>query len=69
MHEANGFAFFDYAAAAPYLQIDVNNPLPDDYRQLLGFCKLTNEEKKRTFKDGMFFSPHKFIGGPNTPGV
>ena len=69
MHQANGFAFFDYAAAAPYLKIDVNDPLPDDYRELLGFVPLSPEEKTKAFKDGMFFSPHKFIGGPNTPGV
>ena len=69
MHQANGFAFFDYAAAAPYLKIDVNDPLPDDYRRLLGFTELSQEEKTKAFKDGMFFSPHKFIGGPNTPGV
>ena len=69
MHQANGFAFFDYAAAAPYLKIDVNDPLPDDYRELLGFDPLSPEEKIKVFKDGMFFSPHKFIGGPNTPGV
>jgi len=69
MHQANGFAFFDYAAAAPYLKIDVNDPLPDDYRRLLGFAELSQEEKTKAFKDGMFFSPHKFIGGPNTPGV
>ena len=69
MHEVNGYAFFDYAAAAPYLKIDLNDPLPDDYRKLLGFRKLNEDEKSKTFKDGMFFSPHKFIGGPNTPGV
>ena len=69
MHQENGFAFFDYAAAAPYLKIDVNNPLPDDYRKLLGFMELSQEEKTKAFKDGLFFSPHKFIGGLNTPGV
>ena len=61
MHQANGFAFFDYAAAAPYLKIEVNDPLPDDYRRLLGFTELSQEEKTKAFKDGMFFSPHKFI--------
>ena len=69
MHKANGYAFFDYAAGAPYLKIDVNDPLPDDYRKLLQFPELTAYEKVKAFKDGMFFSPHKFIGGPNTPGV
>ena len=26
MHDAYGYAFFDYAAGAPYLKIDVKNP-------------------------------------------
>ena len=69
MHKYNGFAFFDYASGAPYLQINTSGPLPDDYRELLKFKKLNNEEKQICFKDGFFFSPHKFLGGPNTPGV
>ena len=69
MHKHNGFAFFDYASGSPYLQIDMNGPLPDDYRHSLGFVKLDNKDKKYCFKDGVFFSPHKMIGGPNTPGV
>ena len=36
---------------------------------MLQFKKLNEEEKNNCFKDGIFFSPHKFIGGPNTPGV
>jgi selenocysteine lyase/cysteine desulfurase len=41
-------AFWDYAAAAPYVGIDMNgtNPL-----------------------DAVFISPHKFVGGPGTPGL
>jgi selenocysteine lyase/cysteine desulfurase len=39
---------WDYAAAAPYLPIDMN----------IGGGL-----------DAIFFSPHKFIGGPGTPGV
>ena len=69
MHEAKGFAFFDYAAGAPYLQMDLNDPLPDEYRRLLGFTQLNQYDKCKAFKDGIFFSPHKFIGGPNTPGI
>ena len=69
MHKYNGFAFFDYASGSPYLQIDMNDPLPDNYRQSLGFEKLNDYDKKYCFKDGIFFSPHKMIGGPNTPGV
>lgn len=68
MHSHNGYAFFDYASGAPYLQMDVSGPLPEDYRELLGFEKIPQQNKKKIFKDGLFFSPHKFIGGPNTPG-
>ena len=69
MHKYNGFAFFDYASGSPYLQIDMNNSLPDNYRQSLGFSKLDKNDKKYCFKDGIFFSPHKSLGGQNTPGV
>ena len=41
-------AFWDYAAAAPYVGIDVNGEVP---------------------VDAVFISPHKFVGGPGTPGV
>jgi selenocysteine lyase/cysteine desulfurase len=52
MHAHGGYAFFDYAAAAPYVDIDMH-PDPDDE------CR----------KDAVFLSVHKFIGGPQTPGV
>lgn len=42
-------ACWDYAAAGPYLPIDMN---PDG-----------------AAKDAVFLSPHKFVGGPETPGV
>lgn len=41
-------AFWDYAAAAPYVAIDMNGDTP---------------------LDAVFISPHKFIGGPGTPGL
>ncbi len=41
-------AFWDYAAASPYVGIDMNGDAP---------------------LDAIFVSPHKFIGGPGTPGV
>ena len=78
MHKYNGLAFFDYAAAAPYIKIDMNQKLPEDYRKLLGFNKIIDindnldineQDINLCFKDALFFSPHKFIGGPNTPGV
>jgi selenocysteine lyase/cysteine desulfurase len=52
MHAHGGYAFFDYAAAAPYVDIDMH-PDPEDE------CR----------KDAVFLSVHKFVGGPQTPGV
>ncbi len=52
MHAHGGYAFFDYAAAAPYAAIDMH---PGD------------DETRR--KDAVFISTHKFIGGPQTPGL
>ena len=69
IHKENGFVFFDYAAGAPYLKIDLTDSLPQDYRNMLHFKKLDDSELRTCFKDGLFFSPHKFVGGPNTPGV
>jgi len=70
MHSNGGLAFFDYAAGAPYLHMDMNSMLPLEYRKELGFHDVINEEdKKYCYKDALFFSPHKFLGGNNTPGV
>lgn len=51
IHEYDGLCFVDYAAAAPYIKIDMH---PE------------NSEEKL---DAIFFSPHKFLGGPGTSGV
>ena len=78
MHKYNGLAFFDCASGAPYLKMDMNKKLPDDYRKLLGFSNIIDEKDEiiikeedinLCFKDALFFSPHKFLGGVNTPGV
>ncbi|KAI8798486.1 cysteine desulfurase [Biomphalaria glabrata] len=53
MHQYNGYAFFDFACAAPYVDIDMN-------------CK---DRGDLAYKDAIFISPHKFIGGPQTPGL
>ena len=50
LHEHEALAFWDFAAAAPYVSIEMN-PDPD------------------LSMDAVFISPHKFIGGPGTPGV
>ncbi len=54
LHEHGALAFWDYAAAAPYVDIDMN-PRCDEH--------------PLAHNDAVFLSPHKFIGGPGTPGV
>ena len=52
MHEHGGVVFVDFAASAPYVDIDMH-PADDDMKKL----------------DCIFFSPHKFLGGPGSSGV
>lgn len=52
LHKYNALSFWDYAAAAPYVRIDMN-PADDPEASM----------------DAIFLSPHKFIGGPGTPGL
>ena len=51
MHQYGGKVFVDYAASAPYDDINMHpgNPLQD--------------------LDAVYFSPHKFLGGPGSSGV
>jgi len=51
MHEHGGYCFVDFAASAPYVDIDMHPA--DPMAQL----------------DAIFFSPHKFLGGPGSSGV
>jgi selenocysteine lyase/cysteine desulfurase len=56
LHQHGALAFWDFAAAAPYVKMEMN-PVSDGPDAGLGY------------KDALFLSPHKFIGGPGTPGV
>ncbi|MBZ0090383.1 MAG: aminotransferase class V-fold PLP-dependent enzyme [Thermoanaerobaculia bacterium] len=56
LHAAGALAFWDFAAAAPYVEIEVT---PSRRDPALADADL----------DALFLSPHKFIGGPGTPGV
>ena len=56
LHRHGAVSCWDYAAAGPYLPIDMN-PAPD------------RADGELAYKDAVFVSPHKFIGGPGTPGV
>jgi len=51
MHEYGGVVFIDYAASAPYMEMNMH---PEDPMEKL---------------DAIFFSPHKFLGGPGSSGV
>ncbi len=54
LHTHGALSFWDFAAAAPYVDIEMNRDCVDHPG-----CQ----------KDAVFLSPHKFIGGPGTPGV
>ncbi|MEA2218279.1 MAG: hypothetical protein QOJ35_905 [Solirubrobacteraceae bacterium] len=56
LHRHGALSFWDYAAAGPYLDIQMN---PD----------AGGADGHLAYKDAVFLSPHKFIGGPGTPGV
>ena len=51
MHQNGGYCFIDFAANAPYENIDMHPADPDERL------------------DAIFFSPHKFLGGPGASGV
>ena len=56
LHRHGALSFWDFAAAAPYVEVEMapHRPGPD---------------AELDFKDALFISPHKFIGGPGTPGL
>jgi selenocysteine lyase/cysteine desulfurase len=51
MHEHGGYCFVDFAAGAPYMNMNMHPGVPG------------------ADLDAIFFSPHKFLGGPGTSGV
>ncbi len=53
LHQHGALAVWDFAAAGPYLDIDMAGDRIDPL----------------TYLDAVVLSPHKFIGGPGTPGV
>jgi len=55
LHRYGAISCWDYAAAAPYMEIDMRG---DD-----------GPDGHLAYKDAVFISAHKFIGGPGTPGV
>ncbi|MCU0399212.1 MAG: aminotransferase class V-fold PLP-dependent enzyme [Cyclobacteriaceae bacterium] len=51
MHRYGGWCFIDFAASAPYADINMHPESPDEAL------------------DAIFFSPHKFLGGPGSSGI
>jgi len=64
-HKYGCLAFFDYAAIAPYASINMNG------RTTSPACRyqMNAEESALAYKDALFISPHKFVGGPGSSGV
>lgn len=56
LHQYGALSFWDFAAAGPYVEIEMQRD--DD-----------GPDADLAYKDAVFLSPHKFIGGPGTPGV
>ncbi len=53
LHQHDALAFFDFAASAPYVPIDMN----------------PETEVGDATLDAVFVSPHKFLGGPGSSGL
>lgn len=54
LHQHGALAVWDFAAAGPYVDIDMVAP---------------DGEDPLAYKDALVLSPHKFVGGPGTPGI
>jgi len=54
LHSHSALSFWDFAAAAPYMEIKMGS---------------ASSGPGKPYLDAVFISPHKFIGGPGTPGV
>jgi selenocysteine lyase/cysteine desulfurase len=61
LHRHGALAFWDCAAAAPYVDVRMapHRPAPDG----------DDGEAHLDHKDAVFVSPHKLVGGPGTPGL
>ena len=56
LHRHGARSFWDFGAAAPYVEVELEPHRPGLDAEL-------------DYKDAVFISPHKFIGGPGTPGI
>eukprot|EP00930_Biecheleria_cincta_P047690 TRINITY_DN33112_c0_g1_i1.p1 TRINITY_DN33112_c0_g1~~TRINITY_DN33112_c0_g1_i1.p1 ORF type:complete len:1138 (-),score=174.55 TRINITY_DN33112_c0_g1_i1:199-3612(-) len=58
LHKHGALAVWDYACSAPYEEINMNARADGAHTLWSG-----------AHKDAVFISPHKFLGGPQTPGI
>ena len=56
LHKYGALSFWDFAAAGPYVEMEMN-------------LRADGPDGHLAYKDAIFLSPHKFIGGPGTPGI
>ena len=56
LHRHGALSFWDFAAAAPYVEVEMSPHRP-------------GPDAEQDYKDAIVISPHKFIGGPGTPGL
>jgi selenocysteine lyase/cysteine desulfurase len=56
LHRYGALSLWDFAAAGPYVRIEMR-------------CRDGGPDAELAYLDAVFLSPHKFIGGPGTPGV
>ncbi|RNA01602.1 hypothetical protein BpHYR1_038642 [Brachionus plicatilis] len=57
LHKYGFLSFWDFASAAPHVDVNMNPFVSDE------------EDKELAHKDAIFLSVHKFVGGPQTPGI
>ncbi|KAG0345707.1 hypothetical protein BG004_003230 [Podila humilis] len=60
LHKYKAFAFFDYAGVGAYTAVDMN-PCPSNPQ--------TSMADSLAYKDAVFLSPHKLVGGPGSSGI
>ncbi|KAF9352874.1 hypothetical protein BGX26_009338 [Mortierella sp. AD094] len=60
LHKYDASAFFDYAGVGSYTIVDMN-PRPSN--------KFVSMRDSKAYKDGVFLSPHKMVGGPGSSGI
>jgi selenocysteine lyase/cysteine desulfurase len=61
LHRYGALAFWDCAAAAPYVDVTMRPERPG--------AGTARPDDALDYKDAVFVSPHKLVGGPGTPGL